>query len=348
MRKLASIRKIDKIEPIEGADKIVKATVGGWQLVTAIDNGFKEGDLVVYLEIDSWVPTEIAPFLSKGKEPRVYKGVRGERLRTVKLRGQISQGLLLPMSVLNVEQDGVVYESLADEGCDVTDELGIQKWEPEIPACLAGTMRGNFPTFIPKTDQERIQNLGDSLEQWSDPSVFTWEVTEKLEGSSMTVYQMDDYFGVCSRNMDLLKDETNTFWMVAVRDGFERMLKTYPGNVAVQGELIGPGIQGNIYGLTQPEFYVFDIYDIDKGEYMLPEQRRYYASAMGFKHTPVMESAKSLQGMTMQDILKYAEGDSVMIPIGPKNREREGVVFKANDFTTSFKAISNVYLAGEK
>ena len=98
MRKLATVRKIDKIEPIEGADKIVKATVGGWSLVTAIDNGFKEGDLVVYLEIDSWVPTEIAPFLSKGKEPRVYKGVKGERLRTVKLRGVQSQGLIIKLT----------------------------------------------------------------------------------------------------------------------------------------------------------------------------------------------------------------------------------------------------------
>jgi len=99
-RKLATIRVIDKIESIDGADKIVCATVGGWKLVTAIDNGFKEGDLVVYLEIDSWVPTELAPFLSKGKEPREFNGVKGERLRTIKLRGAISQGLILPLNVL--------------------------------------------------------------------------------------------------------------------------------------------------------------------------------------------------------------------------------------------------------
>jgi RNA ligase (TIGR02306 family) len=214
------------------------------------------------------------------------------------------------------------------EGADLTELLGIQKWEAPIPACLAGTMRGNFPSFIPKTDQERIQNLGDSLEQWSNPKVFTWEETEKLEGSSMTIYRMDDYFGVCSRNMDLLKDESNTFWVVAIRDQMEEKLKNYPGNIAVQGELIGPGIQGNIYGLTQPEFRVFDIYDIDIGDYMLPEQRRYYASALGFTHVPVMAQNSSLEGMTMADILKHAEGDSVLIPANAKKREREGVVFK--------------------
>lgn len=101
MRQLATIRRIDKLEPIPGADLIWKATVGGWELVTAKENGFKEGDLIVYLEIDSWVPHELAPFLSKGQEPREFEGVKGERLRTIKLRGTLSQGLILPIDTLN-------------------------------------------------------------------------------------------------------------------------------------------------------------------------------------------------------------------------------------------------------
>jgi len=116
---------------------------------------FKVGDLCVYFEIDSWIPTELAPFLSKGKEPREYKGIKGERLRTVKLKGQISQGLVLPLSAADKEFYG------ADE--DVTEEFNIIKWEPPISAQLSGKLAGNFPSFIPKTDQERNQKRSTSV-----------------------------------------------------------------------------------------------------------------------------------------------------------------------------------------
>lgn len=104
MRALASIRKINKVMPIEGADAIEVASVDGWQVV--IKKGeFKAGDIAIYFEIDSWMPTEMAPFLSKGKEPNEFNGIKGERLRTLKLRGTISQGLLLPISILgNIEK----------------------------------------------------------------------------------------------------------------------------------------------------------------------------------------------------------------------------------------------------
>ena len=146
-RKLASIRKIRGIGPIEGADAIELATIDGWQVVVK-KNEFKVGDLVVYFEIDSWVPTEIAPFLSKGKEPRVYEGVKGERLRTVTLRGALSQGLVIPITdELRTE---IGFSELHNEGRepqegdDVTQILGIKKWEPDIPACLAGQVKGYF------------------------------------------------------------------------------------------------------------------------------------------------------------------------------------------------------------
>lgn len=346
MRKLATIRVIDKIEPIPGADKIVKATVGGWQLVTAIDNGFKEGDLVVYLEIDSWVPTEIASFLSKGKEPRVFNDVKGERLRTVKLRGQISQGLLLPLSVC-IDKAGC-WSPLA-EGDDVTEWLGIQKWEQPINPQLVGIQRGNFPSFIPKTDQERIQNLKGELEYWVG-SPLTWEKTEKLEGSSMTVYLttltgvLGGDFGVCSRNMDLVKDADNTFWRVALRDQLEEKMRIIDGmDLALQGELIGPGVQGNIYGLTDHKFMVFDIYDIKAGTYVLPERRREMCRIMGIEHVPVIETALSLNGATMESLIASADGASV---VGTKPK-REGEVYKCNEVDPSFKCISNDYLMSE-
>ena len=115
-RKLATVRCIDSIDPIPGADAIEVATVGGWKTVVAKKDGFKAGDLAIYCEVDSWIPTELAPFLSKGNEPREYNGVKGERLRTIKLRGTLSQGLILPMTGQN---------PLLREGDDLTEFLGI-------------------------------------------------------------------------------------------------------------------------------------------------------------------------------------------------------------------------------
>jgi len=165
-RKLATIRTIDAINPIDGADAIEVATVGGWKVVVK-KGEFNVKDLAVYFEIDSWMPTELAPFLSKGKEPREYNGVKGERLRTVRLRKQLSQGLLLPIDALKL---GTFVATLSDDTNDVTELLGIQKWEPPFNAQLAGMCKGNFPSFIPKTNEERIQNL--SRNSQSKKSIF--------------------------------------------------------------------------------------------------------------------------------------------------------------------------------
>ena len=205
-RKLATIRVISQLKPIKGADLIEVAVIDGWEVV--IKKGeFNVGDLCVYFEIDSWIPTELAPFLSKGKEPRIYRGVKGERLKTIKLKGQISQGLVLPIGILGMDYVG-------DElNYDVTELLNILKWEPEIPAQLAGKLEGNFPSYIPKTDQERIQNYIRNMPL----AVNQWEVTEKLDGSSMTVYRARDIakmdgghrMGVCSRNYELKLEDTS-------------------------------------------------------------------------------------------------------------------------------------------
>ena len=162
-RALASIRRIVEIKPIEFADKICAYRVDGWWAVDTIEK-YNIDDLVVYVEIDSWVPTAIAPFLSKGKTPREYAGVPGERLRTVKLKGTLSQGLLLPIS-----PTCDMIESSLFEGLDVSFPLGITKWEPVLPACLAGQARGNFPSWGRKTDQERIENLVEQFARQSSP-----------------------------------------------------------------------------------------------------------------------------------------------------------------------------------
>jgi RNA ligase (TIGR02306 family) len=345
MRKMASIRKIDSIGPIEGADAIEVATVGGWKVVVK-KGEFAVGDLAVYFEIDSWIPTELAPFLSKGKDSREFEGVKGERLKTIKLRGQLSQGLLLPLEPTCAN---IVSELF--EGLDVTEPLGIKKWEKAIPAQLAGQVKGNFPTLIPKTDQERCQNLVAEIDNAIQTGM-QFEVTEKLEGSSMTVYRIHGEFGVCSRNLDLKRDENNTFWKVAIEEDMDaQMMSIDPyWDFAIQGELIGPGIQGNIYKLSKPEFRVFDIYNIQMGCYMDPDARRKIVDILGLKHVPVLAARAQLHDTlgikNVEDLLKYAEGKSVMGDVtGP---EREGVVFKCVNGGMTFKAISNKYLLGEQ
>lgn len=150
MRKLASIRRVDGLRPIEGADLIECAVVGGWEVVVK-KGEFAVGNLATYFEVDSWIPYELAPFLSKEKEPREYEGVKGERLKTVRLRKQLSQGLLLPIRHCFPDQE----LSQFTEDLDVTDQLGIIKWERPIPLQLRGQVKGNWPAGIPKTDEER-------------------------------------------------------------------------------------------------------------------------------------------------------------------------------------------------
>ena len=337
MRKLATIRKIDALRPIPDADAIECAVIGGWTAVVK-KGEFTAGDLAVYCEIDSWIPHTLAPFLSKGKEPRVFDGIQGERLRTMKLRGQLSQGLLLPLSTLTM------VESELFEGLDVSFPLGIVKYEAPVPAQLAGEVKGMFPGWIQKTDQERVQNLKEELDYWLREQ-HVWEITEKLDGSSMTVYLRDGEFGVCSRNLELKPSETNSLWKVAVRNDLELKLRRANRNLALQGELIGEGIQGNPYKQKGQEFFLFDIYDIDTSKYFTPAERKAFVEEHDIKHVPVLafgaELADTLGVNSIDGILRFAEGKSVMGMIGC---EREGVVFKSKAMQCSFKAISNKFL----
>jgi RNA ligase (TIGR02306 family) len=348
MRKLAKIVKIDELNPIEGADAIECAVVGGWKVV-AQKGLYNVGDLAVYFEIDSWIPHELAPFLSKGKEPREFEGIKGERLKTIKLRGQLSQGLLMPMREI-VEHIGNPLR-VFNEGEDLSESLGIVKWEKPVNAQLAGVCKGNFPSLIPKTDQERVQNLKKEIAGVIEAGV-AFEITEKLEGSSMTCYLIDGVFGVCSRNMDLKPTAENAFWQTAVREDVEERMREEFGlaDFAIQGELVGPGIQGNIYKLKETRFFVFDIYDIRRGVYVDPITRRSMVDSMGLDHVPVLAYQAQLRdtlGINDVDgILTFAEGKSVLGDItGP---EREGIVFKEINGGFTFKAISNKYLLGEK
>lgn len=343
-RKLASIKRITEIRPIAGADAIECAIVGGGWPVVVKKGEFAVNDLALFCEIDAFVPHEIASFLSRGKEPREYNGVKGERLRTIKLRGQLSQGLLLPLSVLESQwtERGEMQIAVI-EGDDVTDLLGIQKWEKPIPAQLQGQIRGNFPSWLRKTDQERVQNLDGQIDYAQ-----TYEATIKLDGSSMTIWFKDGEWGVCSRNIDLKTDqEGNTFVDTAKRVISHEVLPgiAWPDNIAIQGELMGPGIQGNRENLKEHEFFVFDIWDIAKQEYYKPEAVCSFCYLYGLEHVPVISAGNSLESLgitSVESALAYAEGESMFNPI------REGVVFKREDGSGSFKSIANSFLLGEK
>ena len=248
------------------------------------------------------------------------------------------------------------------EGLDVTELLGIQKWEKAIPANLRGTVLGNFPSFIHKTDEERVQNLTKELRIWTrtdlneyeiakhgnDP--LTWEVTEKLDGSSMTVYLNDGVFGVCSRNLDLKEDEANAFWKAARAADVENKMRDYATPVdglgdcawALQGELIGPGVQGNLYNLKELEFRIFNLFNITEQAKAKPEVRRYVVDKLGLLHAPLLHDAMILTPfVNAGSLLELADSKSLVRP----EFGREGIVFKCNEHPEyHFKAISNAWL----
>lgn len=386
-RKLASIRRIKKLLPIEGADKIELALVDGWQVVVK-KGEFTEGQLAVYFEIDSWVPTNVAPFLTKdGYEPKEYNGVKGERLKTIKLRKQLSQGLLLPVKGLEGLKNigtgaGDRYRpDELEEGTDVTEALGVLKWEvaeKETNNVATGSKTRSFPFFLRKTDQERAQNYGRLIEANLDTQ---FEVTVKKDGSSLTVFRVDPsspyykdakkqvegklslwerikrlvlrkkdepVFGICSRNQQLPLEGNSNFHLGAAIP--LAALRIMNGSYAIQGELVAPDIQGNYENVKSVEFHMFDLWNIDKQEYVLPEDRRDVADSYLIPHATVVDKGTLRSILQLQEgedpvakLLVYAsgEGDNAGVM-------REGVVFKAMDKDFSFKVISNEYLLKKK
>lgn len=259
MRKLASIQIIKDIKPIEGAELIEVAQILGWNVVVK-KGDFAIGNKVVYCEIDSILPD---------RPEFEFLKPRGMRIKTIRLKGQISQGICFPVHILS--EPFLPYDLAIDnpyelyEGADVTDILGITKYEPVMPACLSGIAKGKFPSFIPKTDETRVQVLQEVLDKYKGTECY---ITEKLDGSSATFYIKDGEFGVCSRNLELLEDSENTFWKVARELDIETKLRSIGRNIALQGELIGDGIQGNKLKIKGHTVRFFNAFDIDKFEYL--------------------------------------------------------------------------------
>jgi RNA ligase (TIGR02306 family) len=362
-RKLASVRKITDLKQIDGADNIELAIVDGWQVVVAKNVQHKIGDFVVYCEIDSFLPIkEEFEFLRKTSYKKMGE-LEGFRLKTIRLRQQLSQGLILPISVLNSKfnpdmvvdiskqpwgdqlQVGPYDDALVVEvGMDVTELLGIVKYEPPIPAELSGKVKGMFPSFISKTDEIRIQNIPDEYKTYTE-SNDDFYFTEKLDGSSATFYINNGEFGVCSRNLELLETEGNTFWKVARQLDLENKMKAQNKNFAIQGELIGEGIQGNPYNIKGHTVMFFTAFDIDM------RKRFNYAEFAMFMARNQLEVAPLLSiragtdlPKTIEELLKFAEDKSSL----NEKTEREGVVIRTSDNLISFKAISNKFLLKDK
>lgn len=335
IRKLARIEQITNIQPIENADAIELAAVKGWNVV--IKKGeFKITDKCVYFEIDSFLP--IKPefeFLRRTSYKKLGDGTEGFRLKTIRFKGQISQGLVLPLSILGEKQNDFQLDD------DVSEILGVIKYEPPIPAMLVGEIKDNFPSFIPKTNEERIQNL---IEYYNDWRTLEFYVTEKLDGTSITVYLRNGDLNICTRNFELKESETNTLWKVAKNLNLKEKLSKSSFNAAIQAELIGEGIQTNLYKLRGQTIKVFDIFNIDEKKHLSYEELKDTANFLELETVPMINENFKLPSL-INELISYADGKSILNP----EANREGIVLRTkNEKRVSFKVISNLFLLNEK
>ena len=347
-RKLVKVVQVDDVLVHDNADSLEIAIIGGWQCVVR-KGEFSKGDYAVYFEIDSMLPLTDPRFESfAGRNEYVVDGTTYTRIRSMKLRKELSQGLLMNLSVLDNLSDTNSKGETDSLDLDNLDKiLGVIKYEAPVSANLAGNAKGSFPSFIPKTNQERVQNLSRKIAA-SQGDLF--EVTYKLDGSSFTAYCNSDedgiYTGVCSRNLELKVDETNegNSFVKAFKDGnISHLLKHWQlisGDfIAVQGELLAPNIQGNFEGVKELTLYIYSVYNISKGCYMTPTEARECVKLLGLNYVPVFDECYELNADVKQ-LLDLADGDS-----GLNGKYREGLVFKSlTDPNFSFKAISNRYL----
>lgn len=253
-RKLASVQKIDGLVPIEGADRIELAKILGWQCVVK-KGEFEVGSPCIYFEIDSVLPQsqEWSLFMEKYKY----------RIKTIKMKGVLSQGLALPMSILADSNRAFQV------GDDVTEILNVKKYEPPADnstgtqATRAKRIK-TFPGFLVKTDAFRIQSYPKCFEALRNEQV---RISLKMDGQSGTFYLRNDEFGVASRNNVLSNEIPNSWWEMAKKYNVEEKLRSYGKNIAIQFEQIGPGIQKNRAGIPEIDMAVFDVFDIDQQRY---------------------------------------------------------------------------------
>eukprot|EP01012_Entosiphon_sulcatum_P036304 TRINITY_DN4625_c0_g1_i1.p2 TRINITY_DN4625_c0_g1~~TRINITY_DN4625_c0_g1_i1.p2 ORF type:complete len:460 (-),score=75.79 TRINITY_DN4625_c0_g1_i1:17-1396(-) len=365
-RKLATVVKVDAVLPHGNADRLAIARVRGWQVIVGKDE-FLPGDLAVYCEIDSKLPEEI---LTGG----ALEAMRAKKfvVKTIKLRGQLSQGILLPLACLDlaktVSAEGLRTQRNAtsgewslgsgteaefverlklEVGVDVTHLLGVTKHEPVAFVIPQYNLKvRTFPLHLaPRTDEERVQNIPHLLAEWRDLEFY---VTEKVDGSSFTCFLAGDRFGVCSRNYEVVETEGNLFWSAAKKLQLEQRLRASgKDRIVLQGELLGPQIQKNRYNLPEHMIRWFTVYDsAGKRDYPIVEAMEFVQS-LGLEWAPVIHRSFLLGDKSVDDLLQMAEAPSQLNP----KVTREGLVFRAVSGAShagfgriSFKAISNAYL----
>ena len=338
IRKLASVQRVLDIAPIPNADAIELVRINGWQCVTK-KNEFRVGDLGVFLEIDSVPPdTEVFRFLWTPKtatepieRPLTY------RLRTQRLRGALSQGLFLPLAAVALEN--------VSEGDNVTEQMGVTKYDPPAPQGM-GEWRASFPGFLPKTDEMRIQSVPAVLDEMRGRP---YAITLKYDGTSATycIDPRDGEFHACGRNQSIC-DGANRYWEIARKYDIDAVLHAN-ARYAIQGEIVGPGVQKNPLGLSETSFFAFNVYDIPNGTYLSHAEARTVLAALGISAVKTLETGDSF-AYGQEDLLALAEGkyDGTM-------NEREGIVIRPLmevrsellGGRLSFKAISNRYLLKE-
>lgn len=329
-RKLVSIQVIDAIAPIEGADNILQARVMGWTVVVK-KGEFTPGDRCVFFEIDSVLPD--GPAWSEFLRPR------GFRVRTLKLRGVLSQGLALPVSILGGD--------VPEMGLDLRERLGVVKHEPVLPD--AREVLGPFPGRVPKTDEIRLQSALGVLDEIRGCEFY---VTTKCDGTSAT-YLRDAAAGagagliVCSRNWALRSGE-NHAWRLAARYDLAARL---PPDFAIQGEICGPGIQKNRLGLPALDLFVFSVYDVRAAHFLDFEPFVAFCAEHGLRTVPIERVVRGDEAAAYPHDLDGWLSASRGLYAGTKQR-KEGIVVRplveAPSGTLggrlSFKVINNDFL----
>jgi len=324
-RKLVSIQRIDAIEPIAGADSIVQARVMGWTVVVKKEE-FTAGDPCVFFEIDSVLPD--GPGWSEFLRPR------GFRVRTLKLRGVLSQGLALPVSILD---GGIPSREL-----DLRDRLGVTRFEAAVPD--AREIAGPFPARVPRTDEIRLQSALGVLDELRGKDFY---VSTKCDGSSATYVRDGGGLVAASRNWALARSP-NHVWRLAERHQLEDRL---PADMAIQGEVCGPGIQNNRLGLADVELFVFNVYDLRAGAFLELDALRAFCTDRGLRTVPIERVVRGDDALgfdhSLEAWLEAARGTYT----GTKQR-KEGVVVRplveqpspTLGGRLSFKVINNDFL----
>src|SRR5882724_618991 len=258
--KLASIQTISEIRPIDGADRIEAATVLGYQ--TVIKKGeFRPGDLCVWHEPDT---------VAAEKPEYEFLRKQGFRLKVSRFKGQVSQGLALPVGVLPPADYTL--------GDDVTELTGLRKYEKPLSPNLIGVAKGAFPSWMPKTDEPNLRSFPAALDEFIGRECV---ITQKVDGTSGTFYLGAGEFGVCTRNLELLDDPASMFWRVAREQHMREALATLRGDFALQGEVHGEGIQDNHLGVKGVSFAAFNLFDIGKHTYVDHKTMEEFCRATG-------------------------------------------------------------------